>query len=321
MSSGGAVYPHSDRVHYRIGQKPEKRGWWRKNTGWFGQTIVLLLSIGLLGFGWTARESFVVSMSAQLDSQITPSDSQISIAEPMLMGVRQANNIVNMQAVIADWVRAHPNQKWGITVKSIDGPIFDVSYKPEASFASADVYKLLLLQPLFTQVPTAKQWSTSVSVDNVKRPVARCVDMMLKNSDDACATALGSYLGWDKATDSLTLMGLKRTNLDHQGQPLTTAGDVATYMTSLNGGMLDTKAHKTVFAALQQQPVKKGLAQGCPGCTYIGMSGQNGSTIADAEIVQYSRGNYILVVLSDGGSYEQLGQLSGKVQQRILNEM
>jgi hypothetical protein len=320
MSSGNAVFSHSEKVYYRIGQKPEKKGWWRKNTGWFGQALVLLLSVGLLGFGWTARESFVASMSEQLESQITPQDTPLSTVQPIVPGVRQANNIVNMQSVVADWAKTHPSQKWSIVVRSIDGPMFDASYKPETPFASAEVYKLMLVQPLLTQLPVANHWRTTVTVDRTKKPVVRCLEAMLKTADDACATAIGSYVGWEKATNILKEAGYQRTDLANKGQPVTTTGDMAAYMQSLRGSMLDAKANKAVFTALQQRTNKQGLAQGCPGCVYSGMSGQNGGIIADAEIVQHAKGSYVLVVFSDGGTYEQLAKLSGKVHQRIIDE-
>lgn len=306
-------------VAYRYGQMPAPKAWHRRRIGWFGHSLTLAMFMVLIGMSWTAHDVILHSLKenasqAQIPQPLNPSTLT---AGSTLM---PATNIVNLQPVLDAWAKDHPKQQWGIVVKSLDGPAFDARIQPNQQFEAASVYKLFLTLPLFDKVPVERQLSTMITVGGAQRSIADCVDLMLKASDNACGEAIGAYLNWKKVDTAVKKAGYTKTDFaSSKNSVRTSAADAANFLVAMENGLFNRPATQTIMHNLLGQKYRSGIPAGCPGCTVANKTGDANNVVHDAGIVTYSKGKYVLVVMSRDGSFKQIAQLTGQLQQKILD--
>jgi beta-lactamase class A len=227
-------------------------------------------------------------------------------------------NIIDLQPILDKWNKDHPGQKWAAVAKSVSGPSFEARLNADQQFESASIYKLFLTEPLFDQIPVEQQPKINVSINGSQKSIATCVDLMLRLSNNECGEALGNYVSWAKAGDMLKKQGFNHTSFGKNGIK-TSAGDTAGFLEKLNGDMFTRTAKDTIMKSLYQQRYRDGIPAGCPGCTVANKTGQINDVVHDAALVQYKGGSYVLVIFSQNGNFKQIAQLTGQIQQKILD--
>lgn len=300
---------------YSLGQVPPPQHWYQRRVGWYGKLLLTIMTVGVVGvgmFNYTTAKNDAKARAAATNQPDKLHKIAGSLPEP------QTKNIVDMQPVIDNWVKAHPNQKWGIVVKSLDGPTFEASYKADKKFESASIYKLFLTLPLFQQIPAEHQKNIMVDVGGSKKSLATCVDLMLRLSDNPCGEAVGDYLNWSKAQKALASAGFKDTKFGSD-KIETSADDTALFLERLRGDMFNRPAKDTIMRSLYEQRWRSGIPAGCPGCLTANKTGSIDAVTHDAAIVKYNGGTYVLVVFSEGGTFRHIAELTGQVQQQIID--
>ncbi len=278
----------------------------------FGTTLVSTLIIG--GLTYVFAQNNVRARASTTSQSIKP----VAVAPAPLPPVT-VQNIVDVQSVLDTWAAENPQQQWGIVVKSLEGPTFSASLNNDKEFRSASIYKLFLTLPLFNQVPVEHQQGTMVTVNGKQKSLATCVDLMLRVSNNECGEAVGYYVNWQKADKVLAERGFTHTVFGKSSYLKTSAGDTAAFLESLYGDMFNRTARETIMASLKQQRWRDGIPSGCPGCVVANKTGSIDNVMHDAAIVEYQGGTYVLTIFSEGGSFKQIAQLTGQIQQRILD--
>lgn len=301
---------------YRIYQAPPPAHWYQRRIGWFGKafagSLLVMVAVGAV-VGNQMTQDKVKTLAAQSSQESLEKVTTSPLAEPT------AENIVDLQFVIDKWADDHPGQKWGVVAKSLEGPSFNASSNADSEFQSASIYKLFLTLPLFNQIPTEHQKGISVNVNNSQRSVATCVDLMLRTSDNECGEAVGDYVNWQKADKVLKEKGFNHTVFGESSYLRTSPSDTATFLEGLYGNMFNRTARDSIMASLKQQRWRDGIPSGCPGCTVANKTGSIDNVMHDAAVIEYSGGSYVLVIFSEGGSFKQIAELTGRIQQKILD--
>lgn len=300
--------------YYYFDQTPPPQQWYKRQIGWISRTLAGLGVFVMVGVGgvWYADTQMTVS---RLSSETSQDDKLKKVSAAPLAPV-SIESIVDLQPVLDKWVAEHPKQQWGVVVKSINGATFDASVNADKQFASASIYKLFLLLPLFNQIPVEHQKSINVTVNGTPKSVATCVDLMLRISNNECGEAIGDYLGWSKADAMLRKNGYTHTAFKTK-ELKTSASDTAAFLQKLDGDMFTRNARETIMTSLKQQRWRQGIPAGCPGCIVANKTGSIDTVMHDAALVDYSGGKYVLVVFSEKGSFTQIAELTGRIQQHI----
>lgn len=304
-------------VFYRIDQTPPPKQWYNKRVGWFGKFLTMTLVLGFSGAsvaGYMHVQKNVKTLSSQSTKQ-----SDLTKATPTLAASSEIQNIVELQPLLDKWVAQHPKQKWGIVAKSVSGPSFEARINPDKEFESASIYKLFLVLPLFNQIAVEHHKNINVTVNGGQKSIATCVDLMLRLSNNECGKALGYYLNWNNADETLKRGGFSHTVFKESNNLRTSAGDTASFMEALNGDMFNRAAKDTIMRSLREQRWRDGIPAGCPGCIVANKTGSLDNVMHDAAIVQYKGGTYVLTIFSEGGSFKQIAELTGQIQQKILD--
>ena len=298
-------------AYYRLGQAPPARHWYQKRVGWFGRSFASLLVMSLLGasaYGYVTLRGTKQSYAAN-----SSQSSQLNTVKQPLRSDQAADNIVNIQPILDEWVASHPGQKWGIVAKSLDGPTFEAKINPDRQFESASIYKLFLTLPLFLQIPVEQQGSVNVTVNGGQKSIASCVDLMLRLSNNECGEAIGYFINWKKADELLKRGGFNHTVFNQSDSLKTSPGDTATFLEILNDDMFNRNAKEVIMRSLREQRFRDGIPAGCPGCITANKTGQIDNVMHDAAIVQYKGGSYVLVIFSENGTFGQIAQLTGQI--------
>lgn len=249
--------------------------------------------------------------SALAGPAVSPPASALASALPANAKKLPPDYSKQFNALLGEWAAAHPNQQWGISLRSLDGVNFMADYHDQQPFYPASTYKLLLLMALFDKLPYSS-WGISMGKGGLT--YSECIDKMIRYSDNACGIALGGFTGWPNIQEKLESMGLRHTNLDTTNSRLqTTAGDLGSYLYSFYANSQYPQAKKFVMSVMSQQVYRAGIPAGSPGCTVYDKIGDLGNVLHDAAIVVCPRVSYILTVMSQGGSYPQIADLARRV--------
>ena len=279
---------------------------------------ILLGSAGFFAGQYQAQKNVVfVGQTARAVPQpvaATPQPVQAAVAPA-------AQNFIDIQPVLDAWGKSHPKQQWGVVVKSLDGPSFAASYQADRQFELASIYKLYLVVPLFQKVPLEKQSTTYVTVAGKKVSIADCLDRMIRNSDNACGEAIGSYVGWTKSTKLLKQMGFTHTSIVRNtgGILVSTPSDTVQLLEQLHGSLLPAAAREKVLSIMSQQRYRLGVPAGCPDCQVADKVGWLATATNDAAIVKYSGGTYVLSIYSNNNSnFPAIADLTRQIHAAIL---
>ncbi len=301
---------------YKLGQALPPSHWYQRRVSWFGRTIAASLIVGLIGFAGTTAT--VIRNNHRTFAAQTSQATAANKPKSPITANPDLENIIDLQPVLDEWNNEHKDQKWAVAVKSISGASFDARLNADQKFESASIYKLFLTLPLFNQIPVEQQDKINLDVTTGKKSIATCVDLMLRLSNNECGESLGSYLNWSKADKLLKQKGFTHTTFAKDGIK-TSAGDTAVFLEALNADMFTRTAKEAVMKSLYQQRYREGIPAGCPGCTVANKTGQINDVTHDAAIVQYRGGTYVLAIFSEHGTFKEISQLTGRIQQKILD--
>ena len=315
VSDDGPKKPSSS-TYYRLGQTPPPQHWYQKRMGWFGRFMTALIVIGVVGYSGASQ--IIHRKDQQALTAQTSQSTALNSPKQTLSDNPDIENIVDLQPILDKWNKDHPGQKWAAVAKSLNGPSFEARLNADQQFESASIYKLFLTLPLFTQIPVEQQPNINVSVNGSQKTIATCVDLMLRLSNNECGESIGNYVNWKKADTTLKKSGFSHTEFQKSGIK-TSAGDTASFLEQLNGDMFTRTAKDIIMKSLYQQRYRDGIPAGCPGCIVANKTGQIDDVVHDAAIVKYKGGSYVLVIFSENGNFKQIAQLTGQIQQEILD--
>jgi beta-lactamase class A len=222
-----------------------------------------------------------------------------------------------LQKEVDYWVSQQTQGHWSVMIQDLNNPYNQVLSNENEVYYTGSMYKLFLTIALAQKIPFT-QWQTqTLDTSDGNRTYAECVHAIIATTDNACADALGDKLDWSKAARTIKAQGFKDTTLA-QTDVRTTARDTAHYLAGLQGSQWFSKeARDFILSSLSEQKYRQGIPAGCPTCTVLDKSGQLGGYAHDAGIVTDGKSQYVIVVLSRGGSSKQVAQVSKLAHDRL----
>lgn len=290
------------------GYVPQKRRLYHhKNRLIFG-VLILTPLIFIFVWGWL----YLVKVPI-----VPPNVSALPLVSSAVEIKSVPDNSQPLQALLSSWAAAHPAQQWGIDVRQLNGGASKASHNPNQQFFPASIYKLLVMGSLLGKLPYS-EWDKTI--DKSGPTYAACVDRMIRHSDNPCGVAIGRFVGWKNADINLKNIGLSNTRLSGDADSLhTTAADVSLYLQEFYTDNRYPQAKQSVMTSMSRQIYKKGIQAGSPGCTVYDKIGDLDGVRHDAAIVECPDSAYILTILSRGGSYAQIADLSQRVNTVLTN--
>lgn len=199
---------------------------------------------------------------------------------------------------------------YAVQVVSMANDATIVSIDPEQQFTGASTYKLFVAYSMISAVENGTMtWDTPFN----GQTLGSCFDTMIVNSDNACP------LAWLNMKNPLTVQQEMRDagfmNSGFADDSYVTAGDLADYLTRLyKGTFMDSDSRAKLLEDMTTQVYRSGIPTG------IGERGTVADKVGflyglfhDAAIVYSDKGDYVMVILTDGSSWGAIAQAAGAI--------
>jgi beta-lactamase class A len=223
-----------------------------------------------------------------------------------------------LEAIFTNWAQAHPEHKWAMVVRGLDGDKRYASYRASEVYEAASIYKLFLTYLLFKEISLDQVGSITVSSQGRSWSLEYCLDVALRVSDNPCAWAIGNYTGWESSNPELEQAGFTQTALDITAGHRTSAEDTADLLEGMYKATLYTPEERDyLLNILRKQSHNQGIPAGCSGCTVANKTGELPVVKHDAAIVQHNSKSYLVVIFSDGATYSEIAELASQIHSRM----
>lgn len=231
----------------------------------------------------------------------------------------------DLQDTLDRWVAAH-SSGYRVVVKTLDDTPATASYKPDEPIIAASTYKLFVAYAAYHQAETG-QISLSHTLNNGKT-VEQCIEQAIVRSDNACAEAIGFYVGWDVINELSQKAGFTHTDINNYGEngnyiddKRTTASDLALLLEKLHTRQLLNTTHtEALLGYMKRQVYRSGIPAGVEQTPVADKVGFLDNITSDAAIVYAPNKPYILVILSTAGNnWANLKSLTAEIQKVVEN--
>lgn len=217
-----------------------------------------------------------------------------------------------LSALLKQYADDHPGT-YGISLVELSGQRRRASYNDSKQFITASTYKLFVAYSTLKRVEAGTwQWSDQISGG---RDLTKCFDDMIVKSDNACAEALLQKIGFRPITSEMKALGLNQTTFLVGDSPLTTSGDLAIFLATLESGqMLTQPSRDRLLDAMKRNIYRQGIPAGVNGQVADKVGFLDG-LLHDAAIVYSPQATYVLTIMTDGSSWANIADLSKKIDQ------
>ena len=215
-----------------------------------------------------------------------------------------------LSALLQQYAESHPGT-YGVSLVELSGQRRRAAYQDTKQFRTASTYKLFVAYSTLKRVESGVwKWSDAVSGG---RNLEKCFDDMIVKSDNPCAEALLTKIGFRAITDEMKSIGLTGTSF--LGDiPLTTAGDLSTFNASLESGQLLSADSRTRLLGAMKRNIYR---QGIPAGTSSQVADKVGfldGLLHDAAIIYTPSGPAVLSIMTDGSSWATIADLTKQIE-------
>ncbi len=225
---------------------------------------------------------------------------------------------------IDNWIAGHPG-RYQVSVRELGGQGREASHNVLQQTVMASTYKTFLAFVAYRQSESGALDLNRQLVND--KTINQCIEVMIVNSDNDCAVALGRYIGWAKADQIIAAAGFQNillnnydTNGNLSGDKQVNAREQANFLAQLSAGSLINSSNtNTLLGYMKRQVYRSGIPAGSRGAVVADKVGFLDNYLHDVGIVYGSKSTYSLVIMSEGSSWTNIKDLSQAVYD-FMNE-
>ncbi|MDR1033861.1 MAG: class A beta-lactamase-related serine hydrolase [Bifidobacteriaceae bacterium] len=196
----------------------------------------------------------------------------------------------------------YKDESYAIYAEDLNNSNNKISVNAENTMQTASVYKLAVAYSILKSVANGTSWDLPL----LDTTLAFCFDQMIIESDNECAHAWGDQHGWQTVTNEFNQLGL---DIDLTEFTTATATDIAEFLKKVyHGEVLNETLIEKLLTAMSTQQYRLGIPTGASGARVADKVGFMGDVLNDAGIVFGTNGDYVLVIFTDGYSWESIAE-------------
>ncbi len=205
-------------------------------------------------------------------------------------------------------------KNYGVAVAELGGKGRSASVNGDKVYIAASTYKLYVAYAVFQLIGSGEMhWSDTVSGLSADT----CFEKMIVNSDNPCAEAFGSRIGWTRVQNMMRALGFSSVTMGSGGN-YTTANDLVQYLRKLEDGSLLAAGNRDLLLGyMKRQIYRKGVPAAVGGVPVADKVGFIGSVIHDPAIVYAPTGTYVMVIMTSGSNWTALSGLASQIHTYI----
>lgn len=247
----------------------------------------------------------------QSSQKTTNLGEQITAALPGQIDSINRNLQISQQTGLADL----PNHT-AVAVATIDVSGHNrgnVSYNATTQFTSASTYKIFVAYAMIKDVESGRRtWHSSLNSTTWET----CLNRMIINSDNACPEAYIALTNYNSFNQRIhDELGVSQATQLKPYDLRTTAADLAMVLQKLYAGQLTNEDNKNrLLSLMEQQIYRQGIPTGLgDGAKVADKVGFLDSLLHDAGIVHSDKGDYVMVIMTNGESWPFIAQLANYI--------
>jgi beta-lactamase class A len=190
-------------------------------------------------------------------------------------------------------------QDFAISFIDPNNPDLKLQVNADQEFIAASTYKILAAYAML----------------NAGNP-PDCLDDMIIYSDNDCPLNYLARYGWSRLTQDARDIGAVQTWFDDSTH--TTANDLALILWQIyDGSLLSVADNNRLLDDMKTQIFRNGIPAGIPEAEVADKVGFLDGLLHDAGIIYSPKGDYILVVLTDGYSWSAIADIAAEIYEQI----
>lgn len=177
----------------------------------------------------------------------------------------------------------------------------------DTAMASASTYKLFIAYSMIHAVETGQvTWDSANGMT-----LSSCMATMIINSDNSCPEAWLARYGFSTVTQQAHDIGAANTNFVPYDMT-TTANDLATVLKDFySNSIASPDSTDQLFSLMETQVYREGIPAGIGSDGVVqDKVGFMDGLLHDAAIVRSDKGDYAMVIMTDGSSWNKIAQAS-----------
>jgi beta-lactamase class A len=220
-----------------------------------------------------------------------------------------------LSALLADIAKQKGD--YAITVRQLGGYGLSGSYNGNKQYHPASTYKLFVAYSVLKRIESGElKWEDEANSGN---NIDRCFELMIVNSNNACAEWFGEKISWQTIHSELRALGLGSTTLIGGSGFRSTTDDQVKFLAQLNSGtLLKEESNKKLLSAMSRQIYRAGIPTGFGG-DIANKVGFFEGLFHDSAIVSFGGNTYLISIYSNGSSWSQLADAAKQIKNYFVN--
>lgn len=201
-----------------------------------------------------------------------------------------------------------------------------VDYNGDVEFTAASTYKLFVAYAMVNAVESGRMgWASQLNGTTLDE----CFRRMIVESDNDCPEVYLKQAGFSKTGAQMHALGLSERTRFTTDSARTTANDLALFLKKLHDGELMSVAHQQKLLDLMKRQIyRQGMPTGIQARTDASTESSNtvvankvgflDELLHDAGIIYSPRGDYVLVIMTNGESWPFIAQLAAWIDGQMV---
>lgn len=222
-----------------------------------------------------------------------------------------SNSTAGLNALLADIAREKGDMS--ITLREMTGQGRIASVNGTKQYQPASTYKLFVAYSMIKRVESgALNWSSPLNGTSLDE----CMTRMIVNSDNDCPRAFAAQESWGAIQADIRAIGMTTTNLNTS--PLIgTTSDQALFLEKFYRGQLMKDENKNkLLELMKRQRFRQGIPAGVP-YQVADKVGFLTGLLHDSAIVYAPKGDYVLSIYSDKGTWADIADAARRINQLL----
>jgi beta-lactamase class A len=203
------------------------------------------------------------------------------------------------QTFAAQLAERFAGQDFAVAFIDPNNPDLKLQVNADQEFIAASTYKILAAYAMF----------------HAGNP-PDCLDDMIIYSDNDCPLSYLARYGWSQLTEDARDIGAVQTWFDDSTH--TTANDLALILWQIyDGSLLSEADNNRLLDDMKDQVFRNGIPAGIPEAEVADKVGFLDELLHDAGIIYSPKGDYILVIMTDGYSWSAIADVAAEIYEQI----
>ena len=259
------------------------------------------------------RSKMLSSIKTSLEKNEGTVDVQVDAIAPNVTYTRTDSPADEKLSTLIKQFAASHSGTYGVSLRDVSGHR-NASYRAGTVYTTASTYKMFVAYSTLLRVETGEwQWGDSI---NGGRDLTQCFQDMIQLSDNECAVALLKKISVKALTDEAHAIGAKNTSFLVSNDIKSTPEDESLLLGLLySKQILRDQANRDIWInAMKKNVYRQGIPKGIPSATVADKVGFLDAYLHDAAIVYSPKGNYVLVIITEGSSWGNIAELASQIE-------